>query len=104
MNIIPDGVYGIVGVEEDGDGNNVGILAFLTRRYGWFSHLYHLNAGLDRVCVEPIRSRWQQTRPPRYVRFLGSDRIYWYRGGDGIWHGRSRSTLIPVTHPTMRDR
>lgn len=104
MNTIPNGVYGIVDTEWNDEFGAVGILAFLTRRFGWFSSLYHLNARLDQICVEPIRSHWRWGRTPRYVRFMGTDKLYWYRGSSGLWHGRNRSLLIPMTHPSVREQ
>ena len=102
MNHLSNGVYGIVDVEHDPEYGAVGVLAFLTRRYGWFSPLYYLNDYLNEICVESVRSRWSGNTAPRFVRFIGTDKIYWFRGSRGIWHGRSRSMLVTVTHPTMR--
>ena len=104
MNVVPNGVYGIVDVEHSDEYGVVGVLAFLTSRHGWFSPLYYLNDYLEGICVAPVRSRWAQARTPRYVRFVGEHKVYWYRGRSGIWHGRSRSMLIPVTHPAMSGR
>lgn len=102
MNTIPNGVYGIVDVEDDPVYGAVGIMSFLTRRFSWFSPQFHLNASLDSICVEPIRNRWRSVGVPRYVRFVGTSKVYRYRTSSGLWYGRSRSLLIPVTHPSMR--
>jgi hypothetical protein len=102
MGIIPNGVYGIVDVEDDPTYGDVGVLAFLTSRFGWFSSLYHLNRQLDSICVASVRERWSGTPVPRYVRFAGTSKVYRYRASNGLWYGRSRSLLIPMTHPTMR--
>ena len=104
MNAIPNGVYGIVDTEWNDEFGAVGVLAFLTRRFSWFSSLYHLNDRLEQICIEPTRSHWRWTRTPRYVRFVGTNKVYLYRGSSGIWHGRSRSLLIPITHPAMREQ
>ena len=102
MGIIPNGVYGIVAVEDDPAYGAVGVLSFLTSQFSWFSPLYHLNKPLETLCVEPVRNRWLTNPVPRYVRFIGTDKVYRYRARNGLWYGRSRSLLIPMTHPTMR--
>ena len=104
MNTIPNGVYGIVDTEWNDEFGTVGVLAFLTRRFSWFSSLYHLNDRLEQICIEPTRSHWRWTRTPRYVRFVGTNKVYLYRGRNGLWYGRSRSLLIPITHPAMREQ
>lgn len=101
-NPIRNGVYGIVDVKDDPVYGAVGVMAFLTHRFSWFSPQFYLNTGLDSVCVEPIRNRWRNGGTPHYVRFVGTSKVYRYRGSGGLWYGRSRSLLIPVTHPSMR--